>query len=83
MEEGKGFIIDLRIDICIPMDDEIYCFPVNGFPVLNQHEIPACSRNFTGIIPGNIHRCKTLNCFFECGCRQGEVLLIILGFPVN
>ncbi|XP_063420822.1 uncharacterized protein LOC134706043 [Mytilus trossulus] len=51
LEEGNGFIIDLRIDICIPMDDEIYCFPERGFPVLNQHEIPACSRNFTGIIP--------------------------------
>ncbi|CAG2211662.1 unnamed protein product [Mytilus edulis] len=51
LEEGKGFVIDLKIDICIPMDDNKYCFPENGLQVLNQHEIPICSRNFTGLIP--------------------------------
>ncbi|XP_052083601.1 uncharacterized protein LOC127720901 [Mytilus californianus] len=51
LEEGKGFVIDLKIDICLPMDAEVYCFPDNGLQVLNQHEIPICSRNFTGLIP--------------------------------
>ncbi|CAC5401161.1 unnamed protein product [Mytilus coruscus] len=48
LEERRGYVIDLKIDICLPMDDDVYCFPENGFPVLNQHEIPLCSRNFTG-----------------------------------
>ncbi|CAG2190929.1 unnamed protein product [Mytilus edulis] len=48
LDEGKGFVIDLRIDICLPMDNDVFCIPENGLPLLDQHKILICSRTVTG-----------------------------------
>jgi hypothetical protein len=38
-----GFIIDLRVDICLPFGDETHCIPKEGLTLLDKEKIPACS----------------------------------------
>ncbi|XP_053390116.1 uncharacterized protein LOC128553035, partial [Mercenaria mercenaria] len=38
-----GFIIDLRVEICLPMAGKKFCIPENGLSLLNGEKIPACS----------------------------------------
>ncbi|XP_053398719.1 uncharacterized protein LOC128556879 [Mercenaria mercenaria] len=38
-----GFIIDLRVDICLPIAGEKHCIPKDGLSLLEKEKIPACS----------------------------------------
>lgn len=47
-----GFIIDLKVDICLPMAGKTFCIPEDGLTLLEEEHIPACSlsswANLTG-----------------------------------
>jgi hypothetical protein len=49
-----GFILDLRVEICLPMDGKEYCIPSEGLLLLEDEQIPACSlsawTNLTGLL---------------------------------
>ncbi|KAK6174798.1 hypothetical protein SNE40_013376 [Patella caerulea] len=38
----KGFIVDLTVKACIPIDGTPFCFPEEGIQLMNQERIPAC-----------------------------------------
>ncbi|XP_060596418.1 uncharacterized protein LOC132750445 [Ruditapes philippinarum] len=40
---GDGFITNLRLEICLPIDDTKYCILPDGFVLLEDEQIPACS----------------------------------------
>ena len=52
MVDGKGFIVDLLIKICLPIDSETYCIPQDGFHILQQQEFPVCSQDFYNWMKG-------------------------------
>ncbi|XP_048250793.1 uncharacterized protein LOC124111176 [Haliotis rufescens] len=39
---SQGFIIDLSVTTCIPIDDESFCFPDGGLQLMKGERIPAC-----------------------------------------
>ncbi|XP_053398133.1 uncharacterized protein LOC128556594 [Mercenaria mercenaria] len=43
--DEDGFILDLRVDICLPVDGEQYCIPEDGILLLNKEQVPACNLN--------------------------------------
>ncbi|VDI70196.1 Hypothetical predicted protein [Mytilus galloprovincialis] len=46
MADGKGFIVDVLIKICLPIDSDQHCIPQNGIHLLQQQEVPLCSDDF-------------------------------------
>ncbi|WAR05120.1 hypothetical protein MAR_020489 [Mya arenaria] len=38
-----GFILDLALVICIPIDNERFCIPDEGLQILDQEHLPACN----------------------------------------
>ncbi|XP_052090897.1 uncharacterized protein LOC127727822 [Mytilus californianus] len=46
MADGKGFIVDVLIKICLPIDSDEHCIPQNGIHLLQQQEVPLCSDDF-------------------------------------
>ncbi|XP_055958143.1 uncharacterized protein LOC130013542 [Patella vulgata] len=38
----KGFIVDLNVKACIPIDGTPFCFPEEGLQLMKQERIPAC-----------------------------------------
>lgn len=45
MEGNKGFIVDVKVSICFPLDDETICIPNDeGLHLLKNEEIPVCDQ---------------------------------------
>lgn len=45
MEGNKGFIVDVKVMICLPMDGKKYCIPSDeGLHLLHNQEIPVCDQ---------------------------------------
>lgn len=45
MAENKGFIVDVKVSICFPLDDEKICIPTDeGLHLLKNEEIPVCDQ---------------------------------------
>ena len=45
MEENKGFIVDVKVMMCFPMDGKKYCIPTDdGLHLLKSQEIPVCDQ---------------------------------------
>lgn len=45
MAENKGFIVDVKVSICFPLDDEKICIPTEeGLHLLQKEEIPVCDQ---------------------------------------
>lgn len=45
MAENKGFIVDVKVSICFPLDDENICIPTEeGLHLLQKEEIPVCDQ---------------------------------------
>lgn len=45
MEENKGFVVDVKVMICLPMDGKKYCIPSDeGLHLLHNQEIPICDQ---------------------------------------
>ncbi|XP_052806223.1 uncharacterized protein LOC128235441 [Mya arenaria] len=46
-----GFILNLNLTICIPIDEERFCIPQEGLSILDNEKLPACNlaalANFT------------------------------------
>ena len=38
-----GFIFNLQVDICIPIDGDCFCIPDDGLKLLEDEKFPACS----------------------------------------
>jgi hypothetical protein len=45
----QGIIVDVYITICFPLDGQLYCVPDDGIHILQNQEIPSCSRNITTV----------------------------------
>ena len=54
MANGKGFIVDVKIKICLPIDSEVYCIPQNGFHLLQRQQFPVCAKDFFDWMKGMI-----------------------------
>lgn len=72
MEENKGFIVDVKVMICLPMDGKKYCIPSDeGLHLLHNQEIPICDQralvNFKSMTSKKIPtRCNhILKCTFK------------------
>ncbi|KAL3873935.1 hypothetical protein ACJMK2_037012, partial [Sinanodonta woodiana] len=39
-----GFIVDVVITLCIPVDGKAFCYPKEGLHVLNKARLPACNQ---------------------------------------
>lgn len=60
MEENKGFVVDVKVMICLPMDGKKYCIPSDeGLHLLHNQEIPICDQralvNFKSMTSKKIH----------------------------
>lgn len=60
MEENKGFIVDVKVMICLPIDGKKYCIPSDeGLHLLHNQEIPICDQralvNFKSMTSKKIH----------------------------
>ncbi|XP_048258680.1 uncharacterized protein LOC125384202 [Haliotis rufescens] len=40
-----GFLVDLSVHTCIPIDGDSFCYPEGGMTLMNQEKIPACDAN--------------------------------------
>ncbi|KAL5015120.1 hypothetical protein ScPMuIL_009390 [Solemya velum] len=40
--DDKGFLVDLNVGICLPIDDDPFCIPEDGVNLLEQEEIRVC-----------------------------------------
>ena len=54
MANGKGFIVDVMIKICLPINGEVYCIPESGFHLLQQQQFPLCEKDFFDWMKGII-----------------------------
>ncbi|XP_046574117.1 uncharacterized protein LOC124282192 [Haliotis rubra] len=41
----KGFLVDLSVHTCIPIDGDRFCYPEGGMTLMNQEKIPVCDAN--------------------------------------
>ena len=55
MDNGLGFIIDVKVTICFPLGDSPLCVPEDGLHILKHQEIPACSKNFTDMLKSKVN----------------------------
>lgn len=71
MGGGQGFIVDCTVRICFPFDGDPFCVPIEeGLHLLNQQEIPLCSRNITQLF----NKSKEAT---NCSCLYGEGWIIL------
>lgn len=49
-----GFIFNLQVDICIPIDGDPFCIPDDGLKLLDNEKFPACSISGLMNISGEI-----------------------------
>jgi hypothetical protein len=68
MGNGLGFIVDVKIIICLPLGGNPICIPDDGFHVLKHQEIPACSKNFTDMLKSE--------CYFTCNFVHTSATLL-------
>lgn len=72
MEENKGFVVDVKVMICLPMDGKKYCIPSDeGLHLLHNQEIPICDQralvNFKSMTSKRYTHCAIiyLNALFK------------------
>lgn len=41
-ENNQGYIVDVKLKICLNLDGQEFCIPINEMHFMNQVDIPVC-----------------------------------------